>query len=336
MNAKPVTLYTQGGDRLTSLHSFDLSNNNKIFDLNFDHALKINLGSSLQIGDFSVSGLGAYSFSFGGSTSTNPTTVSFNDLQQSLRFQSTESINGPLLIKYTGNQLQDTLGRSIPTYTWMIGSDLPNQDYGNYKILNANILSVAAQKAGVMMLGGGGEDVLTGGLGADTLIGGMDSDTLIGGEGSDTFVFAKDSGDIAGLTGDVIKDFNFGKGGGIQADTISLYHLFDQSLVNQLGKGALNDANKLSTYVKLEWTKLDNNLQMVCSIDKTGNSNFSTLFTMTDLLDAVGNGSYNPNQVDQSRLYGGESTSACGMGAAAAPSTLIRCEACRHPSLRVL
>ena len=203
-----------------------------------------------------------------------------------------------------------TQGRPLPSYTWFIGSDLPNQDYDNYKVLNANTLSVSTQKTGVMMLGGAGEDKLIGGLGADTLVGGIDSDTLTGGEGSDTFVFAKESGSVAGVTGDVITDFNFGKNGGGGADTISLYHLFDQSLVNQLGKGALNDANKLSTYVKLEWTKLDNNLQMVCSIDKTGNSNFSTLFTMTDLLDAVGNGSYNPNQVDQSRLYGGESTSA--------------------------
>lgn len=309
-SAYAVSLYTKGGDKLASLHSFDLSNNNKILDLDFDHSLKINVGSSLQIGDFSITGLGPYNFVAGGLNSTNPTTVSFNDLQQSLRFQSTESINGPLLITYTGNQLQDTQGRLIPSYTWMIGSDLPNQDYDNYKILNANILSVATQKNGVMILGGAGEDQLTGGIGADTLIGGIDSDTLIGGDGSDTFVFAKDSGDIGGITGDVIKDFNFGKNGGVQADTISLYHLFDASLVNQLGKGAFNDASKLSSYLKLEWTHLDNNLQMVCSIDKTGNSNFSKLFTLTDLINSVGTGNYNPNQVDQTRLYGGETTSA--------------------------
>jgi hypothetical protein len=208
------------------------------------------------------------------------------------------------------NQLQDTQGRPIPSYTWMIGSDLPNQDYDNYKILNANSLSLAVQKAGVMMAGGAGEDVLTGGLGADTLIGGLDSDTLIGGDGSDTFVFAKDSGDIGGITGDVIKDFNFGKNGGVQADTISLYQLFDSRLVSQLGKGAVNDASTLSSYVKLEWTKLDNNLQMVCSVDQTGNSNFSKLFTMTDLIHSVGDGNFNQNQVDQTRLYGGETTSA--------------------------
>ena len=309
-SAYAVSLYTQGGDKLASLHSFDLSNNNKILDLNFDHSLKINVGATLQIGDFSITGLGPYNFVAGGLNSTNPTTVSFNDLQQSLRFQSTESINGPLLITYTGNQLQDTQGRLIPSYTWMIGSDLPNQDYDSYKILNANILSVATQKNGVMILGGAGEDQLTGGIGADTLIGGIDSDTLIGGDGSDTFVFAKDSGDIGGITGDVIKDFNFGKNGGVQADTINLYHLFDASLVNQLGKGAVNDASKLSSYLKLEWTNLDNNLQMVCSIDKTGNSNFSKLFTMTDLINSVGTGNYNPNQVDQTRLYGGETTNA--------------------------
>ena len=124
------------------------------------------------------------------------------------------------------------------------------------------------------------------------------------------FVFAKDSGDIGGVTGDVIKDFNFGKNGGVQADTISLYQLFDSRLVSQLGKGAINDAGTLSSYVKLEWTKLDNNLQMVCSVDQTGNSNFSKLFTMTDLIRSVGDGNFNQNQVDQTRLYGGETTSA--------------------------
>ena len=310
VNAKAVTLYTQGGDRLTSLYSFDLSNNNKILDLNFDDSLKINVGSTLSMGDFSVSGLGPYNFSMGGVGSSNPTTVSFNDLQQSLRFQSTNSINGPLLIKYTGTQLQDTQGRPIPSYTWMIGSDLPNQDYDNYQILNANRLTQAEQKAGVMILGGGGEDELTGGLGADTLVGGLDSDTLTGGLGSDTFVFAKDSGDIAGVTGDVIKDFNFGKTGGTNADTISLYQLFDSSVVSQLGKGASNDASTLSAYLKLEWTKLDSNLQMVCSVDKDGRSNFSKLFTMTDLIGSVGSGTYQANQADLSLLNGTESTNA--------------------------
>jgi Ca2+-binding RTX toxin-like protein len=223
---------------------------------------------------------------------------------------SSNSAAQTLSLNDLDNQLQDTQGRPIPSYTWMIGSDLPNQDYDNYKILNANSLSLAVQKAGVMMAGGAGEDVLTGGLGADTLIGGLDSDTLIGGDGSDTFVFAKDSGDIGGITGDVIKDFNFGKNGGVQADTISLYQLFDSRLVSQLGKGAVNDASTLSSYVKLEWTKLDNNLQMVCSVDQTGNSNFSKLFTMTDLIHSVGDGNFNQNQVDQTRLYGGETTSA--------------------------
>jgi hypothetical protein len=309
-SAYAVTLYTQGGDKLSSLYSFDLSNNNKILDLNFDHALKINVGSSLQIGDFSVSGIGPYNFTAGGLNSTNPTTVSFNDLQQSLRFQSTDSINGPLLIRYTGTQLQDTQGRALPSHTWFIGSDLPNQDYDNYKILNANRLSVSDQRNGVMMLGGAGEDQLIGGLGADTLVGGIDSDTLTGGEGSDTFLFAKESGNVAGVTGDVIKDFNFGKGGGTQADTISLYQLFDQTLIAQLGKGAANDASKLANYVKLEWTKWDNNLQMVCSVDTTGAANFSKLFTMTDLISSIGNGNFDANKPDQSLLYGGESTSA--------------------------
>jgi hypothetical protein len=224
---------------------------------------------------------------------------------------ATNSVNGPLLIKYTGTQLQDTQGRPIPSYTWMIGSDLPNQDYDSYQILNANRLTPAEQRAGVMILGGGGEDELTGGLGADTLVGGLDSDTLTGGLGSDTFVFAKDSGDITGVAGDVIKDFNFGKTGGANADTISLYQLFDSTVVSQLGKGASADATTLSAYLKLEWTKLDSNLQMVCSVYKTGSGNsFSTLFTMTDLIGSVGTGTYNPELSDMSLLNGTESTSA--------------------------
>jgi hypothetical protein len=214
-------------------------------------------------------------------------------------------------IVWAATQLQDTQGRPIPSYTWMIGSDLPNQDYDSYQILNANRLTPAEQKAGVMILGGGGEDELTGGLGADTLVGGLDSDTLTGGLGSDTFVFAKDSGDITGVAGDVIKDFNFGKTGGTNADTISLYQLFDSSVVSQLGRGSSNDATLLEKYLKFEWTKLDNNLQMVCSVDTTGSGrSFSTLFTMTDLRGSVGSGTYDANQADMSLLNGTESTNA--------------------------
>jgi Ca2+-binding RTX toxin-like protein len=308
--AQSMTLYTQGGDTLTRMVSFDLSNNNKILDLNFDHTLKVNVGSTLQIGDFSISGLGPYTFAAGGVNSSNPTTVSFNDLQQSLRFQSTDSINGPVLITYNGNQLQDSQGRVLPSYTWMIGSDAPNQDYDQYKVLIANQLSLSTQKKGVMMLGGGGEDLLVGALGADTLVGGLDSDTLIGGDGSDTFVFAQESGDIAGPTGDVIQDFNLGKNGGLQSDTLSLYHLFDTALVNQLGKGSVNDAAKLANYLKFEWTHDANNLQLVCSIDTTGQGHFSKLVTMTDLLDSVGTVNYDASKPDQTRLYGGETSNA--------------------------
>ena len=66
----------------------------------------------------------------------------------------------------------------------------------------------------------------------------------------------------------------------------------------------------LSAYLKLEWTKLDSNLQMVCSVDKDGSSNFSKLFTMTDLIGSVGSGTYQANQADLSLLNGTESTNA--------------------------
>ena len=66
----------------------------------------------------------------------------------------------------------------------------------------------------------------------------------------------------------------------------------------------------MSAYLKLEWTKLDSNLQMVCSVDKDGRSNFSKLFTMTDLIGSVGSGTYQANQADMSLLNGTESTNA--------------------------
>ena len=142
------------------------------------------------------------------------------------------------------------------------------------------------------------------------IVTGVGVQTEIGGDGSDTFVFAKESGDIAGPTGDVIQDFNLGKNGGLQSDTLSLYHLFDTALVNQLGKGSVNDANKLANYLKLEWTRDANNLQMVCSIDTTGQGQFSKLVTLTDLLDSVGTVNFDAAKPDQTRLYGGESTNA--------------------------
>jgi hypothetical protein len=87
--------------------------------------------------------------------------------------------------------------------------------------------------------------------------------------------------------------------------------LFDNNVVSQLGKGASADASTLSAYLKLEWTKLDNNLQMVCSVDTKGSGkSFSTLFTMTDLIGSVGSGTYNADQADMSLLNGTESTNA--------------------------
>ena len=62
---------------------------------------------------------------------------------------------------------------------------------------------------------------------------------------------------------------------------------------------------------KLTGNLLDNNLQMVCSVDTTGSGkSFSTLFTMTDLIGSVGSGTYNADQADMSLLNGTESTNA--------------------------
>ena len=300
------SIYTQGGDKIAGIKNFDLSNSNSILSLYFDHALKTSDGSDLSPSKFTVSGLGSYVFN-----SSNFTGVSFFNQQQSIRFTSSTAIKGPISITYADSttQLKDAQGRDLPSMTWMIGSDLADFDSGANYVLNAS-----NKVKPVIILGGSGEDQLTGSNYDDTLVGGNDSDTLFGGLGSDTFVFFKETStstvsNIAGTAGDVISDFGFGKNGPNNADTIKLDHLFSNAVVSSLGRGAAADATTLSSFLKFEWTHDSNNLQLVCSADLDGGSQFSKLFTMANLQDAVVNGSYNPSQPDLSRLSGVETTS---------------------------
>jgi len=299
------SVYTQGGDKFASVKYFDLSNNNTILNLNFDHALKTSDGSSLSPLKFTVTGLGSYTYSI-----SNITDISFFNQQQSIRLQTSTAIKGPISVSYTDSatQLKDAQGRDMPALTWMIGSDLADFDTG------ITVLNASSKSKPVVILGGGGDDQLTGSNFDDTLVGGNDSDTMTGGVGSDTFLFFKESSnstlsEIAGLKGDVITDFSFGKNGANNADTIKLDHLFSTSVVSQLGQGATKDADKLAGYLNFEWTKDNSKLQLVCSADLQGTSKFSKLFTLTDLQDSVVNASYNPDQPDVSRLSGVETTS---------------------------
>lgn len=107
--------------------------------------------------------------------------------------------------------------------------------------LSAAGLSASEQAAGVTIVAGGGSDLLQGGSGADTLIGGLGIDTLTGGAGADTFRYANEisgagaDGNLGGIRGDVIKDFNFGVNTGsgaadaLQADRLDLRELFTEA-----------------------------------------------------------------------------------------------------------
>ena len=301
------TVYTRGGDKLAGIQDFELINGNTFLNINFDHALKTSDGSPLAPSKFTLTGLGSYTYA-----STNITDVSFFNLQQSIRFQSSTAIKGPISITYsdTSAPLKDAQGRDVPSLTWMIGSDLADFDSGANYVLNAS-----RNLKPVIMLGGGGEDQLTGSNFDDTLAGGFDSDTMTGGLGSDTFLFFKESSsttvsNIGGAAGDVITDFGLGKNGAQNADTIKLDHLFGNSVVSGLGSNSAANATTLDTYLKFEWTRDNSNLQLVCSADLNGGSQYSKLFTLTNLQDAIGNGSYDSTQPHLTSLSGVETSNA--------------------------
>jgi RTX calcium-binding nonapeptide repeat (4 copies) len=174
--------------------------------------------------------------------------------------------------------------------------DFPWIGTNNNDILNVSALSniTDAQKAaGVQLIGGLGNDALTGGVGADTLIGGQGSDTLTGGAGSDTFKYANEipgagtDGQMGGMSGDTIADFNFGKTDAKQADRIDLHMLFD--FASLTGSDVLNgnvqhDANVLLNKGYIEISKQNNvadasKFDYVFKVDRNGGGVASKLFT---------------------------------------------------------
>ena len=172
-------------------------------------------------------------------------------------------------------------------FDWLIGST--KNDTMDVSTL-ANITD-AQKAAGLQLIGGLGNDALTGGVGADTLSGGQGADTLIGGAGSDTFKYANEipgsgtDGQMGGMTGDIIADFNFGKTDATQADRIDLHMLFDYASLTGadvlLNKGYL-DISKQTNIA--DASKFD----YVFKVDRNGGGVASKLFTITNVSDSLG------------------------------------------------
>ena len=215
----------------------------------------------------------------------------------------------PFVLEYTGSLL-DEAGRKlagyytdvsaspVTKYTWLIGST--KNDTMDVSTL-ANITD-AQKAAGLQLIGGLGNDALTGGVGADTLIGGQGADTLIGGAGSDTFKYANEipgsgtDGQMGGMTGDIIADFNFGKTDATQADRIDLHMLFDYASLtgaDVLNGNAQHDADVLLNKGYLDISKQTNiadasKFDYVFKVDRNGGGVASKLFTITNVSDSLG------------------------------------------------
>ena len=172
-------------------------------------------------------------------------------------------------------------------------------------VLDARALSniTANQKsAGLQLIGGLGNDALTGDVGADTLIGGQGSDTLTGGAGSDTFKYANEipgagtDGQMGGMSGDTITDFNFGKTDATQADRIDLHMLFDFSSLTGsdiLNGNAQHDADVLVNKGYIDISKQINNtnsskFDYVFKVDRDGGNVAAKLLTISNASDALG------------------------------------------------
>ncbi len=233
-----VLLYSQGGDAATTINTVKWGASNQLLQINFDHALV--QGSALA-GHFSLSAMGT-SDSYNGFALT-----SFNQ-RQGLQLAFNNALTGPVKISYTHTDsatvLRDEAGREFTSRTWLIGTDGDDQSVSNGQTvarLSADGLSASEQAAGVTIVAGGGSDLLQGGSGADTLIGGLGIDTLTGGAGADTFRYANEisgagaDGNLGGIRGDLIRDFNFGvntgsgAADGTQADRLDLRELFAEA-----------------------------------------------------------------------------------------------------------
>ena len=134
------------------------------------------------------------------------------------------------------------------------------------------------------------------------LIGGQGSDTLFGGAGSDTFKYANEipgagtDGQMGGMSGDIIKDFNFGKTDATQADRIDLHMLFDFSTLtgdDVLNGNAQHDADALIRKGYIDISKQINStnsskFDYVFKVDRDGGNVASTLLAIENASDALG------------------------------------------------
>lgn len=285
VNGQEIELFSRGGDMQAEPIHYSWSNNATTLRIDFDHALFGNI----TYNQFSVSGLNAYTLP----TLTN-SSVAKVDLMQGLQFGFANSINGPIKLTYNGT-LADETGRGLGSRTWLIGRDAGDT-------LNAaTSLTATEQEAGVVIMGGLGNDELRGGLGQDTIIGGIGSDTLYGGAASDVFRYANEvpgSGSAAGLgglMGDSIMDFSFGKNNPTQADRLDLSLLFDQTAIDSttgfsklnLTGNAAHDAaslaNPSNAYMDIIRTVNMGKIDWQIWVDRDGGGTFGLLTTLRDV-----------------------------------------------------
>ncbi|HEX5394359.1 MAG TPA: Ig-like domain-containing protein [Rhodocyclaceae bacterium] len=277
-NGQAATMYTRGGDSAPLPDSFAYSNGGSTLKINFDHAM---YGSPL-LGDFSITGLNGYSAPAidGGSVATS-------NMGQSVIFSLPHAFSGSIKISYSGTAM-DEAGRGFATKTWLVGTD-------GGDTLDASKLISAEQTAGVLLMGGVGNDKLIGGSGSDVLIGGMGSDTLTGGAGSDTFQYVNEvpgvgaAAGLGGTGGDVITDFNFGKTNARDADRIDLSMLFDPSL-GATGD-ATHDAAALTSGQYLDIVKVVNangKTDWQLWADRDGGGIYGLLTTLQNVSDSIG------------------------------------------------
>lgn len=209
-----------------------------------------------------------------------------------------DSLNTDLVVKAFVTDSANNPGPSYEVWRGPVGSDKND-------VLNATTLAniTANQKAaGLQLIGGLGNDALTGDVGADTLIGGQGSDTLTGGAGSDTFKYANEipgagtDGQMGGMSGDIITDFNFGKTDATQADRIDLHMLFDFSSLTGsdiLNGNAQHDADVLVNKGYIDISKQINStnsskFDYVFKVDRDGGNVAAKLLTISNASDALG------------------------------------------------
>ena len=325
--ASTVSLMSRGGDHSAGVSSVSYSstdNGKSVMVLGFDHALF----GSINNADFVFKSIGAGDAP---KTAVSGTVGSSFNQSQGIKFilgtdsnTPTNSFDNPFLLQYTGG-LRDETGRKLvgysdalvngnmtTTYSWLVGS-AKNDTLDVKSLVSSGKLSSAQENAGLILLGGVGNDSLIGGDGADTLIGGLGSDTLHGGNGSDTFKFVNEipgsgtDGLLGGISGDRIDDFSFGKNDATQADRIDLHMLFDYSDLSGndiLNGNAQHDADVLINKGYMQINKVSNNgkTDYAFLIDRNGGGVAATLFTLVNVTDALGgdtqiNGSETTNEL---------------------------------------